>query len=113
MVVPDWISEGLRFIAGVITALTTVWVSRIVKGGTLAETLRQEQADIRKYLQTELAKLRAEHEDCSKSLNKMESILDNVRSLLRLAVARRTGGLPYDAEMAAALARLEQSDVPE
>lgn len=110
--VTDWINEVIKFGAGVITALTSVWIARIVRGGTLAETLRKEQSEIRTWLKQELDEVREEAEECGKNYARLVTIMDSVRSLLRLAVERRTGGLPFDIEMAAALAKLEQSDVP-
>lgn len=107
----DWFSELLKFGAGVISALVTVWVAGIVKKGTLAETLREEQAEIREWLKTELEEVRAEHAAATKTLTRINRVLRDVRSLLQIAVDRRAQNLPYDEHMAAALARLNQEDI--
>lgn len=105
----DLFSEALKFVAGVATALTTVWAARVMRGGTLAETLRQEQADIREWLKQQLDEVRAEHQNCNTRLTALSATLDAVRGLLRLAVEHRASELPFDIEMAAALAKLEQN----
>lgn len=104
---PAW-EELLKFAAGVAAALASVWGARLVRGGSLAETLRKEQTEIRRWLNDELDKTRRDHMDCARRLASLENKMHDVTILLKMAVERRASGLPHDLEMAAAMAKLEQ-----
>ncbi len=83
---PDWLGEVLKYLSGALAALVAVWVAQINRGASLAETLRQEQADIRDELHRQIEALAGQLETERRRNDALQGVV----------MALRAGNVPIE-----------------
>lgn len=107
---PVWTSDLAKFAAGIVATLAAVWVARINRSGSLAETLRRQEESIRLYLKGELKRRDEETERLVARVRHLERREGQVRKLLRQALDLLAQGQPVDAQLAAILKTLDDGE---
>ena len=107
---PDWLTDAMKVAAGIVAALVGVWIARINREATLAETLRRQEESIRLYLKDELKRRDNETERLVMRVRHLERREGQVRRLLRQALDLLAQGQPVDAQIAAVLKTLDEGE---
>lgn len=108
---PDWLTDAAKVAAGILVALLGVWVARINREATLAETLRRQEESIRKYLREELERRDEEADALKLRVRILERAQGSVRRLVRTALDRLAAGQPADDHFAAILKALDDTEI--
>ena len=107
---PDWLTDAMKVAAGIVAALVGVWIARINREATLAETLRRQEESSRQYLKDELRRRDDESEKLKLRVRVLERAQGRVRRLVREALDRLALGQQADEHFAAILKALDDTE---